>query len=192
MYDPARNYADQRYYSPGTGRFLSADPYMASGGAANPSSWNRYAYVEGDPVNRYDPRGLDYEPPDPPWPARTYVRQLSQFERARDALKESADRLQNRSAFSEECVKGLGKLGIDPAQLTAAAADVDIQDGFRASIPISNLGVGEAEAFGRALQAQRDAEFGPQFAEAGFEHWTIAMEFQYKPGHNCYDTAWGE
>jgi RHS repeat-associated protein len=27
------DYADQRYYGPGTGRFLSADPYVASGGA---------------------------------------------------------------------------------------------------------------------------------------------------------------
>jgi hypothetical protein len=34
------------------------DPYVASGGAANPSSWNRYAYVGGDPINFFDPRGL--------------------------------------------------------------------------------------------------------------------------------------
>lgn len=52
--------ADQRYYSPGTGRFLTADPYLPSAGAENPSSWNRYAYVEGDPINRLDPSGLDY------------------------------------------------------------------------------------------------------------------------------------
>lgn len=32
----------QRYYSPGTGRFLTADPYQAPAGVANPSSWNRY------------------------------------------------------------------------------------------------------------------------------------------------------
>ena len=43
------DYADQRYYSPGTGRFLSSDPYLASGGAGSPGSWNRFAYVEGDP-----------------------------------------------------------------------------------------------------------------------------------------------
>jgi RHS repeat-associated protein len=46
------DYADQRYYSPGTGRFLTADPYIASGGPSDPQSWNRYAYVAGDPVNR--------------------------------------------------------------------------------------------------------------------------------------------
>jgi RHS repeat-associated protein len=52
------DYADQRNYSQGNGRFLTPDPYMASGGVASPSSWNRYAYVEGDPVNKVDPAGL--------------------------------------------------------------------------------------------------------------------------------------
>jgi RHS repeat-associated protein len=52
------DYADQRYYSAKFGRFLTSDPYVASGGPAAPKSWNRYAYVEGDPVNYLDPRGL--------------------------------------------------------------------------------------------------------------------------------------
>ena len=54
------DYADQRYYSPGTGRFMTADPYIASGGPSDPQSWNRYAYVAGDPVNLVDPQGLFY------------------------------------------------------------------------------------------------------------------------------------
>ena len=60
------DYAVNRYYSPQMGRFLSADPYVASGGAADPGSWNRYAYVEGDPVNLYDPGGLQAQAPYPP------------------------------------------------------------------------------------------------------------------------------
>lgn len=53
------DYADQRYFS-GTlaGRFLTSDPYEASGGAGEPGSWNRAAYVGGDPVNFGDPSGL--------------------------------------------------------------------------------------------------------------------------------------
>lgn len=51
-------YADQRYYRDGVGRFLSADPYRASGGPSDPASWNRYAYVSSDPVNLWDPHGL--------------------------------------------------------------------------------------------------------------------------------------
>jgi RHS repeat-associated protein len=53
------DYADQRYYNSTIGRFLSADPYEASGGASEPASWGRGVYVHGDPVNFLDPSGLD-------------------------------------------------------------------------------------------------------------------------------------
>jgi len=56
------DYADQRYYASTQGRFLTADPYRASATSpsypANPQSWNRYAYVQGDPVNFNDGSGL--------------------------------------------------------------------------------------------------------------------------------------
>ena len=52
------DYADQRYYTAAYGRFNTADPYGKSARLTNPGSWNRYAYVGGDPVNRRDPRGL--------------------------------------------------------------------------------------------------------------------------------------
>ncbi|MCC7157241.1 MAG: RHS repeat-associated core domain-containing protein [Bryobacterales bacterium] len=52
-----------RYYSATTGRFLSPDPYQASGGPADPGSWNRYSYVQGDPVNWFDPSGLQRQAP---------------------------------------------------------------------------------------------------------------------------------
>ena len=53
-----QDYADQRYYGSGTGRFWSADPYMNSAGAGSSASWNRYTYTRGDPMNRIDPSGL--------------------------------------------------------------------------------------------------------------------------------------
>ncbi|SPF43492.1 hypothetical protein SBA4_3040001 [Candidatus Sulfopaludibacter sp. SbA4] len=56
-YSGAVDYADQRYYGVGTGRFMTPDPYRASGGPADPGSWNRYAYVGGDPINFRDPHG---------------------------------------------------------------------------------------------------------------------------------------
>ena len=60
-----RDYAYHRHFVALAGRFLSSDPYEASGGAAEPGSWNRYPYVGGDPVNFHDPRGLQSEtPPD--------------------------------------------------------------------------------------------------------------------------------
>ena len=52
------DYADQRYHSPGTGRFLTPDPFNGSFRPRSPLSWNRYSYVRGDPINRTDPTGL--------------------------------------------------------------------------------------------------------------------------------------
>ena len=53
------DYANNRYHQPGMGRFMTADPYAASGGPSDPGSWNRYAYTRGDPVNRADPGGTE-------------------------------------------------------------------------------------------------------------------------------------
>jgi RHS repeat-associated protein len=59
--DTGLDYADQRYYSPGWGRFLTPDPSVESMSTMNPSSFNRYAYTYGDPVNLGDPSGLNPE-----------------------------------------------------------------------------------------------------------------------------------
>jgi RHS repeat-associated protein len=66
------DYAENRQYAQGMGRFMRVDP--VSGTAANPQSWDRYAYTMGDPVNSTDPTGLCLCPlfdghcfcPDPP------------------------------------------------------------------------------------------------------------------------------
>ncbi len=52
------DYAVNRYYSAGLGRFTSADPYMNGAMPSDPTSWNRYSYTGGDPINRADPGGL--------------------------------------------------------------------------------------------------------------------------------------
>jgi RHS repeat-associated protein len=51
------DYADQRYYAVGMGRFSTPDPSSGTD-AADPSSWNMYAYVQGDPINYLDESGL--------------------------------------------------------------------------------------------------------------------------------------
>jgi RHS repeat-associated protein len=48
------DYANQRYYAPGFGRFMTVDPSPGSSRGV----WNQYAYVGGDPINRNDPSGL--------------------------------------------------------------------------------------------------------------------------------------
>jgi RHS repeat-associated protein len=55
-----QDYAQQRYYNLNTGRFWSVDPGgIRTAHLGNPTSWNRYAYVNGDPINFRDPMGLD-------------------------------------------------------------------------------------------------------------------------------------
>ena len=56
----SQDYAMQRYYSNNTGRFSSAD--KGTPDPKIPESWNRYAYVGGDPVNFRDPSGRDCIP----------------------------------------------------------------------------------------------------------------------------------
>jgi RHS repeat-associated protein len=52
------DYADQRYKGVGAGAFLSPDPGgIATANLKNPGSWNRYAYVQGDPIDGRDPTG---------------------------------------------------------------------------------------------------------------------------------------
>ena len=49
------DYMHARYRSPLTSRFLSVDP--VGGRPKTPQSWNRYAYVIGNPLSRIDPDG---------------------------------------------------------------------------------------------------------------------------------------
>ena len=52
-------YANERWYTAGYGRFLRADPYGGSAQIESPETWNRYSYATADPVNESDPSGLD-------------------------------------------------------------------------------------------------------------------------------------
>jgi RHS repeat-associated protein len=62
-YGGTLDYALNRYYAAQWGRFTTPDPYQASAQLANPQSWNRYSYVENDPITYYDPLGLDQAVP---------------------------------------------------------------------------------------------------------------------------------
>jgi RHS repeat-associated protein len=51
------DYAYQRYYNSQVSRFHTPDPDASSPRLKRPQSWNRYAYVEGQTVNAFDPDG---------------------------------------------------------------------------------------------------------------------------------------
>jgi RHS repeat-associated protein len=50
------DYAKFRYYSSRWMRFMTPDPIM--GDISNPQSWNRYTYVQNNPLSFIDPFGL--------------------------------------------------------------------------------------------------------------------------------------
>jgi RHS repeat-associated protein len=55
---PGQDYARARYYNSNGGRFWSPDRNgLRTADPRNPTSWNRYAYANGDPVNFNDPHG---------------------------------------------------------------------------------------------------------------------------------------
>jgi RHS repeat-associated protein len=69
-YDRDGNQSDEamhRRYNRWHARFDQPDPYGGSYNLTNPQSFNRYSYVQNDPVNFVDPLGLD--PDDPIDPA---------------------------------------------------------------------------------------------------------------------------
>lgn len=53
------DFAQARYFSSMQGRFLSPDPFDGSAKVESPQTWNRYAYVENNPINSNDPTGLE-------------------------------------------------------------------------------------------------------------------------------------
>ena len=64
--ESGNDYADQRYTSPGMGRFITPD--TISGNPSNPGTWNLYAYVAGDPINFVDRHGTTMALPYAPAP----------------------------------------------------------------------------------------------------------------------------
>jgi RHS repeat-associated protein len=52
------DFAEARYYDNRYGRFTAVDPMLASGQSSNPQTFNRYAYVQNNPVVLTDPTGM--------------------------------------------------------------------------------------------------------------------------------------
>jgi len=61
------DYAVNRYYASGMGRFLTTDPAKRSARLRKSGSWNRYTYGSNDPINHSDPLGLFTYEPVPCW-----------------------------------------------------------------------------------------------------------------------------
>jgi RHS repeat-associated protein len=139
------DYADQRYYSATVGRFLTPDPYVASGGAGNPASWNRYAYVEGDPVNFNDPIGLYtavlvHADPSDPW-LLDYLQDQGNPRPRPDPNEDNRHPILERKELLNESLARLRKrIDDDCAKAIGAKNSKDAIDRLKMNIGFSNLG----------------------------------------------------
>jgi RHS repeat-associated protein len=63
-----QDYAAQRYYNSSMGAFWSPDPGgIRTANSSDPTSWNRYSYVSGDPANHSDHTGMELDLCGPDW-----------------------------------------------------------------------------------------------------------------------------
>ncbi len=163
------------------GRFLSADPYAGSAGLINPATWSRYAYVIGDPINLNDPTGLEGNPyetckingitypfscADMVWGFRRPPQQTV-WDRALGRLSAALEGIANRSAVSADCQKDLDALSaltgktIDLFEIQDAVSSTNFVNGTISKLPVSALGGPGFGVYGAAVQAARDAKYGP-------------------------------
>jgi RHS repeat-associated protein len=138
------DYAMNRYYTSSYGRFTSPDPARSSAGPSDPGSWNRYAYVGGDPINLKDPGGLFAEGDgdgdgcfgNGMWISGCDISlftgiqrfaPVTAFTKAANNLGAAAQAFQNRSHFSQNCQIDIAAIAaaapsyIDPGSITIEA-----------------------------------------------------------------------
>ena len=149
------DYANNRYYSNAYGRFMTPDPFTASGGPADPQSWNRYAYTRGDPTNRNDPAGLcDSDDPsclstcDPADPICVVANECDPADASCSLESVSYGGSGGYPNFSQWAIT----VQLDPTQLLAMVEDGFIQAN-PATIEAIEEGVSEAITLGGAALA---------------------------------------
>jgi RHS repeat-associated protein len=132
------DYAVQRYHQPGMGRFMTTDPAGKSIRAGDPGSWNRYAYVGGDPTNHTDASGLNEEDPPPTWlpplldttnPESVAVkgRRVAKFGDGSDLTDEAVAAVEN---LSGKCATAASQVAnVSGVALRDAASNLNFIDG---------------------------------------------------------------
>ena len=100
----------KRYFGSSQGRFMTPDQLLNSGQPWNPQTWNRYAYVENNPLRYTDPTGL-YK-----WGncSGTADQCKAEQQRFRDSIAKAQEALKGLDPNSKEAKalqKTLNKLG---------------------------------------------------------------------------------
>jgi RHS repeat-associated protein len=156
------DYMHARYYSSGTGRFLSADPYLDIGKALyDPQTWNRFSYVRNNPLNRIDPDGrADIEIKYPPAAASWTQAQRDDWNR-KWALEQAAARA-GRASVRASPARSSGFR----ARLEKIVGSLDkSQDADHIQSLVAN-GLDDAAVNGQAIDRSVNRSAGPLFKNA--------------------------
>jgi hypothetical protein len=128
------------------------------GDPVDPGSWNRYSYVQADPINFFDSVGLYLQGPGQKEPGATSIAGMgggrtgepddnidpdeetktkTLFDVAKTALSQYAGNLAKRlrnDQVSADCAEDIFKLGITPDQWADALEKVDILNGIGSTV----------------------------------------------------------
>jgi RHS repeat-associated protein len=196
------DYADQRFYASSYGRFNRPDPAISSAGPSDPGSWNRYSYTRGDPINRFDPRGLCDEDTDTSVNVCDTTDEVTvsvtqrggggpfvgtTFGRAETALETAQMHLANRNSFSDKCQGGMAAIGVDPQGFADNAYSLGFGDG---SSMTANIGAFFSDAsLGQAAQAQYDKDNAKYLQDHNLQHLTLSGFFAANPQVDAWSPA---
>ncbi len=127
------DYFGARYYGSSLGRFSSVDPGGAGATAANPQSWNAYAYVKNNPLFFIDPNGEADIPANDP--------RITSALQADPTLYQALVASNNTSPRDFESALNSGKFGdaMPPARFLGAAGEAVVFDAIQRSEGVAGV-----------------------------------------------------
>jgi RHS repeat-associated protein len=161
--DPETNliYMQHRYYDPVTGHFLSVDPVMPTAG--NTFNFNRYDYVNNNPIDHIDPDGRTCTLAN-----KTYTCQIDQV-----VTQENGKNVtRNATAEDHKTYAGLEKAlttAVNAAASSGKAADISFKSGDK-TYSFSISGTSVAQNLGGRIISVEPSESGAMYTKHNTTH----------------------
>lgn len=161
--DPETNliYMQHRYYDPVTGHFLSVDPVVPTAG--NTFSFNRYDYVDNNPVDHIDPDGRTCTQTN-----KTYTCQIDKVVTQQNGKNVT----RNATAEDHKTYAGLEKAlteAVNAAASSGKTADISFKSGGT-TYSFSISGTSVAQNLGGRIFSVEPSESGAMYTKGDTTH----------------------